>query len=641
MAKLHKPQDENGINLINETTFIADKEALHKRVDDAFKLLDSEESRSKAADEKLAADIIAEQTRAENVEISLQSTVEAEINNRISAVETLENSITNINSALEIAKTTLQTNISEAVLAEQTRAENAENNLNIKIETNKADISAEKGRAEEIEQQLQTNINTACETIEQESTRAKDAENELNTKIHSCETTIESEVQRALTAEMSISADVTAEQTRAEAKETELSSDIDMILGNEVITTLSEIPTETASWTAIAVNAPQEISLLNGKKVKAIEFKTTNQITTQVYLAIYIPGNTGSRKTKLAVSKPTNITPGATIFEFNEPFDFNQKLEFFLTSNIESITDEINGDLAFVNGIFISSPASDGADNWRGEDGYWTGAAQRPKKTFHIIYHIEGIIDSINKAISDFEEKVNNNISDIRSSFAEEISEISEKANISEEINTLISDTNTRIDNTNTALENEILRAETEESALKEAIIPFQNHIQNNSMHITAEERSKWDAKPSVDYVKNAINDAVSTKAAKSDIDAITETLATNIRYKFISENDISRIDISFTDLDEDISNQTLQFKLNDINAQIIVANTVSLADNIICSTEIKKEEGKADVAEIIVAISKPETNMTSHIILDSICDSVSYNNAQHVCRVVPVTIQI
>ena len=85
-----------------------------------------------------------------------------------------------------------------------------------------------------------------------------------------------------------------------------------------------------------------------------------------------------------------------------------------------------------------------------------------------------------------------------------------------------------------------------------------------------------------------------------------------------------------------DIQNIEVELVLNDRAAKVITANAVSLVENVMCSADMLPHGVK-----ISAYINKPESNIDSHIILDSICDSNTYDNSQHVCQVLRLEITV
>lgn len=78
---------------------------------------------------------------------------------------------------------------------------------------------------------------------------------------------------------------------------------------------------------------------------------------------------------------------------------------------------------------------------------------------------------------------------------------------------------------------------------------------------------------------------------------------------------------------------EVINITLND--GQIITANVVSMNENIVVNSF---NIGEKQIT-INTTINKPSESLVSHIIVDSICDSEAYDNAQHVCHVIPVLI--
>ena len=150
----------------------------------------TETARATAAEDVNAAAIAAETSRAIDAETTL--------NMRVDHYEVMEDRLqANITAEQTRAEEAEQAN-ADAIAAEQTRAEEAE-------QANTNAITAEQTRAEEAENKLQDNITA-------EQTRAEEAENKLQANITAEQT-------RAEEAEQANANAITAEQTRAEEAE--------------------------------------------------------------------------------------------------------------------------------------------------------------------------------------------------------------------------------------------------------------------------------------------------------------------------------------------------------------------------------------------------------------------------------------
>ena len=146
----------------------------------------------------------AEQTRAEGAEQTLRQGISTEAQTRQQADQTLDG---------KIAANT------QAIANEKTRAEGAEQVLDGKISANTQDIANEKTRAEGAEASLQSNISTEAQT-RQQADQTLDGKIAANTQA------------------------ITAEKTRAEGAETTLQGGIDSING--------KIPTQASSQNQLA-----------------------------------------------------------------------------------------------------------------------------------------------------------------------------------------------------------------------------------------------------------------------------------------------------------------------------------------------------------------------------------------------------
>ena len=146
----------------------------------------------------------AEQTRAEGAEQTLRQGISTEAQTRQQADQTLDG---------KIAANT------QAIANEKTRAEGAEQVLDGKISANTQDIANEKTRAEGAEASLQSNISTEAQT-RQQADQTLDGKIAANTQA------------------------IAAEKTRAEGAETTLQGGIDSING--------KIPTQASSQNQLA-----------------------------------------------------------------------------------------------------------------------------------------------------------------------------------------------------------------------------------------------------------------------------------------------------------------------------------------------------------------------------------------------------
>lgn len=109
-----------------------------------------------------------------------------------------------------------------------------------------------------------------------------------------------------------------------------------------------------------------------------------------------------------------------------------------------------------------------------------------------------------------------------------------------------------------------------------------------------------------------------------------SEVPSTPIIYKFNRDKDIN---LTFSETDETLTD-TIILTADD-NIKIITANAVG--DSFITVSQ----EILNNILTLTALINKPAASTSTHIIVDSICDSAAYDNAQHVCHVIPVTITV
>lgn len=109
-----------------------------------------------------------------------------------------------------------------------------------------------------------------------------------------------------------------------------------------------------------------------------------------------------------------------------------------------------------------------------------------------------------------------------------------------------------------------------------------------------------------------------------------SEVPSTPIIYKFNRDKDIN---LTFGETDETLTDTIILTTDDDI--EIITANAVG--DSFITVSQ----EILNNTLTLTALINKPAMSTSTHIIVDSICDSAAYDNAQHVCHVIPVTITV
>lgn len=188
-------EQEIRVNLAEETNRAEEAEQLLQSN------LDAETSRAKEAESVLQSNIDAEQKRATEAETQLQNNIDTEKERAENAESQLQSNIDAEKKRAEDAEKVLQENIDaeetravgreneieDALEAEVLRATTAEKNLSDSLVQNKSEltslIQAEETRATEAETQLQTNIDATNTALNEEVARATAREDELDTKI--------------------------------------------------------------------------------------------------------------------------------------------------------------------------------------------------------------------------------------------------------------------------------------------------------------------------------------------------------------------------------------------------------------------------------------------------------------------------
>ena len=364
MAKIHNPQNQEGINLVNEKIFNEQVASLNDAI------------AKEVADREAA---VTAETKAREAAITAEATARTDAD----AKEIADR---------EAAITAEATAREEAITAETKARISADAE---EIANREAAIAAEATRATEAEEELLTKIT-------EETGRAEDVENSIKATI--------GEIPSGKNIAQIIEDEVTS-RTNGDKTLNEL---VENISGTTKISYLDTIPETTVSWVAVAIKQNRGADILGDKLVKAIEFKTTTAVEGERLLAVYTPGvGTPPAKNLIALSEPTTINAGTTIFSFASPFLFNQDLELYLVDSAANAPSISSGDPALPS-AYITSPAvadSDGS-SWKrhATTGGWNN---NTKNTFHIVYHIAGQIDivknALNNAIDEVKTSVNAN----------------------------------------------------------------------------------------------------------------------------------------------------------------------------------------------------------------------------------------
>ena len=520
MAKIHNPQDQEGISLVNKTIF------------------DTEVSRLDAAD-------IAETKRAEAAEAEIAANLAQEILDRKQAVEdearTRQNADeTEYNRAVERENeidSNLTKEISDRVAAVETEAK-SRNDADIELQTAIQEEAGHRINADAV-------LNLAIETEGSERARV---DGELRAAI-------ESEQSARELNDSDLDDKIIAETERATEAEIAIMSCVNVITGHSTHTTLTSRPATAVEVEAMEIKGTVGLSNVVGKKIKVIEFAVDNTVSTPHYLAIY--KTSGSTKTFIAVSEPTIWSQGESAkFIFNTSFTIDGTIEMFLVDNLNKvIKPSTNNDLvspASPLKIYVTSNNSGG--NYR-RPGGGSYAWNNGKFDFYVTYHFEATrLDAIETTITTLATK-------------EEVAEL--EMGVNETISTL-------------ATKEEIAEFVTEE-VVDQKIAAAEHH------------------KPIFDLSRN-VNKVTFDLSASSEPQIVTLTLSEG---KVFAGQAVS-------------SSQIISTSLGAINPG--VDSTLSV--------NIGLQE-------------TPAESTTVFVIVDTICDSVDYDNAQHVAEVIPVEINV
>ena len=170
-------------------------------------------------------------------------------------------------------------------------------------------------------------------------------------------------------------------------------------------------------------------------------------------------------------------------------------------------------------------------------------------------------------------------------------------------------------------------------------------HKADTVKHITAEERSAWNAKATVENVsdlESRINTTVQTLATKAEIaDFVTEEvvdqkIATAEHHKPIF--DLERnVDKVVFDIATSTELQVVNLVLSEGK---IFAGNVVVSNPVISAALGVINPGVDNMLNVNIGLQEtPTSSMNLYIIIDTICDDDACSNAQHVAEVIPVEI--
>lgn len=494
MAKIHNPQDQDGIFLINQETF-------------------SEEVSARSAADTL-----------------IQSNIDAEIQNRITAVE-------NEKTRAKEAETTLQTNIN----TEKERAITAESSLTTALQN-------EAARAQEAESTLRNDLsadiinlsNNLNDSIKEVQTLAENNGNRLNL-LH---TNIES-----------LGATISEETTNREAAITTLAGNLE-------------------AETNRAKNAEQNIldsTLIYDGAFGNWETPSNRRDKATCYYFKLIPTKTGYLKSLKILCRPDGTVAPANVKTYIKVTKEDEN--DILGQSINALPHALGATslYEFDKSILIESGT-----------------------TYKFIFIHEETGDRIKACI-----------------------------------------TSTKTANAGATPE-ELYGGGIQGDAYIQCQAIFEITLLNRSQ-VDSEKVAIIDTLPTTSDVENAISDRLINYSTTetiniklSDYQLKSEMPMAPTVYKFTRDKNV---ELTFSETDEmlqDIITLTISNE-----GKIITANAVS-DNSIVVSQEVNES-----TLVLTLLVNKPAESINTHIIVDSICDSVAYDNAQHICHVIPVSITV
>lgn len=527
MAKIHNPQDQKGVDLINQTTF------------------DDEVSLREAADTLL-------QTNIDNEVTARQAAVEGEKTRAEAAEAVLTQSI---NTEKERAMNA-ELNLTVALSDEITRASEAEELLT-------SNLAAEAARAAAKESELN-------QAISDEITRASGAEAAIESSLTTLNEKVDTHVETLEAADAEMLTKIAEERDTRILSDSLLNNSIEdtkdrvaTLEGKAEYTTLTQQPSSTVRWTALEFKEDHGISNFINKRIKSIAFKVSNSVTTPHFLGVYDTRTAGTKKL-VGISQGTIWDGDKAEFVFKEAIIIPGKFELFLLSQV--VDGDHTSDLPAPN-VYLESYVTDGTQNYRIPAGTWASGA---KRSFYVTFNF--VVDRLG------------------------------------------------------TLETEVT-----------------SHKADTVQHITAEERSNWNAKASAESVSN-LETVIGGLATKEEIaDFVTEEtvdqkIANVEHHKPIF--DFSRnVDKVIFDLSASSEPQIVTLTLSE--GKVFAGQAVSSSQ--IISTSLGAINPGVD-STLSVNIGLQETPAEStvvFVIVDTICDSINYDNTQHVAEIIPVEINV
>jgi hypothetical protein len=538
MAKIHNPQDQNGVVLINQTFFRDEKEALHNKIKDETELQISvavDELRSDAAaDLKAAVDELKdadadEKSRAEEQEKLLSDSIAKE-ESRAKGVETV-----------------LNNTISEEV----TRATGEEQRLDKKIDDA---ISQEAARAVLEEGRLDKKIDDETEELSTAATRNREEIDKLNGLL-------------------------IKEEERAKEEEQKINNVVDTLIETDRSLNNSIIALKNHSVTISNAVLKVENAAAQGFSFVAPMSGTISNIKVHCRTSGVIQGDSSS----LVVYTAEKLTES-----LNEQTHNRNAILDFTFDSFTAVAGEKYRCIFEKNGAKINSCIS----------------------TTPI-----GIYNSTD---SIFQGKIQNaNIQDHSGANVNAIFEIVYADAKLDEILSL-------------CIKNNI-------SSL--------GHIDNNTKHITSSERSAWNAKATTQNIadlESRVNTNISTLATKAEIanfvtaDIVDEKIAAFEHHKpiFDINRDVDKVTFNLASSAEP---QTVVLTLSEGK---IFAGTVVASSSAISASLSTINPGVDTSFNVNIGLQEtPAESGMAFVIVDTICDSTEYDNAQHVAEVIPVEI--
>lgn len=705
MAKIHNPHDENDIKLVNQTALDGEISTLENAISTETSRAEGEETklagnlanettRATDAETKLSNDLAAEITRAAGAEAELDERLTAEISGREAAVNEIKTAIGDINENTTVAN--LIANNTSAINNEINRASAREDSLNTLINDEITRSTAKDTTLENtINQEItrSTARDTALEdTINQEITRATTAEEVINIKIGAIDERFEQKFENNSTNSINCRGFGDLINNSGFLKSVTVYCPGSGNTSQSVYLKVFEKTTAPHIFKGIS-DAPLTHGLNNTLKYtfenssivleKNKEYFFVFSTEAQKESTQFSDDNRDSVDCCIKRASKSNTTPGGLLGSAGySRTDLQSIYVIEQEPSLSKLTEDNKVSISALNAEVekIKNNLSSTYSNLE-------EAAQHTKdncnaKGIQFIAPENGCLTDLYIACRDNNGSINANpqyakLWDITNGYgtnavlkAVSLNTQIHNINTNEDYDLKYIFKNVELIKGNKYAVNTVLEANKDDASISTGLIngcyrtfdlknsgilkaafinddaTGENSISHSpilSLTMIGEIAKKIDEKLDIEDALTMVdvNEAIGTATADfvnsatlsstlENYQLKSEVPSTPIIYKFNRDKDIN---LTFGETDETLTDTVIL--TTDNNIKIITANAVG--DSFITVSQ----EILDNTLTLTALINKPAVSTSTHIIVDSICDSAAYDNAQHVCHVIPVTITV